>query len=269
MFISKDLYIYKQIQSLNITQEIEDFPIEVHGVKSTGGLKSALIIYLLAKEIQVNQYKQSIRPLISVIEGKGYQELKTEQVVDWIRQQFPDVEFLEPMRTICANDYDIETDQWTKRKAEVDPVLDLSRKAFFPKGHERTPQGFQHRLVDTVWTGESARASVEDVAVFLANVDETYHLEDRGFDDEPVQDGRFFNPFINLTTLDIIKLYKEHGLEETLLPLTYSCDEWSNDYTKPCGVCSNCLEREWAITSVFPPEPHTTLESALANYNMG
>ena len=128
---------------------------------------------------------------------------------------------------------------------------------------------FQHRLVDTVWTGESARASVEDVAVFLANVDETYHLEDRGFDDEPVQDGRFFNPFINLTTLDIIKLYKEHGLEETLLPLTYSCDEWSNDYTKPCGVCSNCLEREWAITSVFPLEPHTTLESALANYNMG
>ena len=55
MLISKDLYIYKQIQSLNITQEIENFPIEVHGVKSTGGLKSALIIYLLAKEIQVNQ----------------------------------------------------------------------------------------------------------------------------------------------------------------------------------------------------------------------
>ena len=112
MLISKDLYIYKQIQSLNITQEIENFPIEVHGVKSTGGLKSALIIYLLAKEIQVNQYKQSIRPLISVIEGKGYQQLKTEQVIDWIGKQFPDVEFLEPMKTICANDYDIETEQY-------------------------------------------------------------------------------------------------------------------------------------------------------------
>ena len=139
MLISKDLYIYKQIQSLNITQEIENFPIEVHGVKSTGGLKSALIIYLLAKEIQVNQYKQSIRPLISVIEGKGYQQLKTEQVIDWIGKQFPDVEFLEPMKTICANDYDIETEQWTRRIAEVDPILDLSRKAFFPKGHEKTP----------------------------------------------------------------------------------------------------------------------------------
>ncbi len=267
MLISKELYIYKQIQSLDITQELDDFPISIHGVKTTGGLKSALVLYLLAREIQVSQYKQSIRPLVSVVEGKGYQLIKTEQIIKWVSNQFPDVEFLEPVRTIYANNYDIDTDSWTSKQHEVNPIDDLSRKAFFPQGHENTPKGFNQRLVDVVWTGDSARASEEEVESF--NTDDSYHLEARGFELEQVQDGRFFNPFINLTTLEIISLYKEHELGDSLLPLTYSCNVWQSDFQSPCGRCSNCLEREWAINNVYPPEPHSTLESALENYNIG
>lgn len=49
-----------------------------------------------------------------------------------------------------------------------------------------------------------------------------------------------YAPFVNLNKQDIVNLYKENGLDKTLLPLTQSC--WTDP---PCGDCWHCFERNW------------------------
>lgn len=51
-------------------------------------------------------------------------------------------------------------------------------------------------------------------------------------------------PYTNHNKRDLAQLYREHGLMDTLFPLTRSCGEPGLDH---CGACWSCEERLWAF----------------------
>jgi 7-cyano-7-deazaguanine synthase in queuosine biosynthesis len=54
-----------------------------------------------------------------------------------------------------------------------------------------------------------------------------------------------FCPLTNLNKQDIVKIYCEQGIIDTVFPLTKSC---SSDYgSNPCGTCWFCGERSWGL----------------------
>jgi len=253
---------------IDIQQELDGYPLVNHGIKLTGGFKSSLIVYLIAKEIHENNAKGTITPLCTVVQGMSYQRIKAEEVIRWISKQFPSVEFKTMISNTQTNNYDVELELWTNNKNDINKVNDLSKLGFFPKGNEGKPEGFQHRLIDSVWSGDSARVSKEVEASFLLDDDE-YHLTHRGFEEQEVQDYRAFTPFINLNSKDILDLYKEHDIQDSLLPLTYNCSTFKDSFDEPCGRCPECQERMWANNIVNPPAPNDTLEQALRDYPIG
>lgn len=51
-----------------------------------------------------------------------------------------------------------------------------------------------------------------------------------------------YHPFTNLNKQDIIKIYKDHNIDKSILPLTQSC------WTLPvCNKCWFCIERNWGM----------------------
>lgn len=248
--------------NINLVQEIDDFPLEHIGIKMSGGVKSNLIAYLIAKEIYEKKLKATITPLVTLVEGKSYQELKVPQAVEFIKEQFDTIEFRPIIWNNHAANYDPVTEEWTDRE-QSDKIKDLSRIAYFPKGKENTPEGFYHRSVDCIYTGLYKPCPPE-----VAETIHEYHNRDRGYEDEEVQDYRAFTPFINLTYADIIDLYKQNDIHKTLLPMGFSCNRYQTTFIA-CGECSWCKERDWATKTVIPPSASDSILEALRNYPIG
>jgi hypothetical protein len=55
-----------------------------------------------------------------------------------------------------------------------------------------------------------------------------------------------YKPFFNITKKNIAELYQEHGLLDSLFPLTRSCED-RNFLQGHCGKCWWCEERLWAF----------------------
>jgi 7-cyano-7-deazaguanine synthase in queuosine biosynthesis len=57
-----------------------------------------------------------------------------------------------------------------------------------------------------------------------------------------------FRPLTNLNKKDIVQLYFEQGILESVFPSTRSCGrEYDVD---PCGTCFFCAERTWGLTQI-------------------
>lgn len=64
--------------------------------------------------------------------------------------------------------------------------------------------------------------------------------------DALILDTRAYVPLYNHNKKDIAKLYRHFGLEQTLLPVTRSCENDSHSVGH-CGACWWCHERVWAF----------------------
>ena len=61
---------------------------------------------------------------------------------------------------------------------------------------------------------------------------------------------KVYNPFINHNKKHIARLYKALGVEDTLFPVTRSCENDSYPDSH-CGNCWWCYERKWAFGRLF------------------
>lgn len=64
----------------------------------------------------------------------------------------------------------------------------------------------------------------------------------------PIVKDDMIQPFTNIDKSVIVSLYKQHGLLDTLFPLTISCE--ATTPPRPCGECWWCKEREWAYATI-------------------
>ena len=99
------------------------------------------------------------------------------------------------------------------------------------------------RAVEDIWLTEGGYVYTGCNKVLYDEISPTVYIPG---DTPPVRGEPFsdihLRPFIDVTKVDIVRLYLEHNVLD-LLKLTNSCGAPN----PPCGGCYFCLERKWAV----------------------
>jgi 7-cyano-7-deazaguanine synthase in queuosine biosynthesis len=199
------------------------------GVGISGGADSAVLLYIIMSNIKQpihiynmwSDYRKSVfkKSVDSVIEACSRLTGNTNYIVHKMQIE-PDesVEFY----------FDMLTDALDKK--EIDIVY-LGITNFPPAevylGFEQQQQSWHNKF----------RSDVVEHPVFGLTIE---HLN---------LDTRAYVPLRNYNKKDIARLYRSLNLEQSLLPVTRSCED--DDHSDShCGKCWWCQERIWAFGSL-------------------
>lgn len=204
-------------------------------VKSSGGADSSILLYMLAK------YRHECNPTISFIiassvnEHLPYQYVHSKKVVEYINSVYP------------MGDY--EHHQRENRGFE-----------YYTSDQNLLTDSLMER-VDKQYMGLTLNPPIEEMKAHNMYDEERVH--DRDPDSEELwplheyeiseNNWRWNRPFARHDKRGIAEFYDTLGVRDTLFPLTRSCEDVTTDFSKHCGVCWFCLEREWGFGELDPP----------------
>lgn len=185
------------------------------GIKMSGGADSSLVAYLIIDHIVREGLDIRVHPIIIVEEEAPFQEIFASTVIDFVerRHRFSFEQKIVRHHAINCDKIktirQVESELRGKLDLIVSGVTQLPNANDFdsPGGPDENRSG----VFPTVW------------------------------------DEWIYTPFVNIDKKEIAKLYQQHGLIETLFPLTRSCVAATTDFSKHCGNCWWCKEREWAF----------------------
>lgn len=185
------------------------------GIKMSGGVDSSLLAFVLVKTIMDNNLNVSLTPIVIVEEASPFQEIFAKQVIDKIEHET----------------------SFKFNKMQVYSCLIGENKILKMRAVENSLVG----QVDIIVSG-TTQYPKDPAFVEPGGPDDNR----RGVFPE-LWDNWIYTPFINLDKRDVAGLYKTYDLLDTLFPLTRSCVSYTTDFTKTCGECWWCKEREWAF----------------------
>lgn len=223
-------------------------------IRLSGGADSALLFYLMCDAwYKIRRTQENVfHPVCVIHEKRPWQSFHAQQVCDFMEETFRiDIK---PLRTKYCKDPGGKPDNPKNKNRYVD---------------------FQEQLIDEIVeeVGETCQVFNGVTANPPAEIGEKYWGSSQVFGDNvwdcrekhrdwEVKDDRKLidddsarsiihcNPFIQSHKGHIAELYRRHGLLDTLLPLTRSCEGWdymTNGFTTECGECWWCFEKEWAF----------------------
>lgn len=213
---------------------IPELTTDIIGLSMSGGADSSLLAYLFAKKIIEDKSKTVIQPFTR-------------------RRPFPQPN---------PKDWNV-----AKSKIIVQKIVELlGANVFLPHYVEEQPDGQndlqtheqeQNHLEDlhkkleklangtfVYYYGVTANPSIEEMIKHDFLTDE--RIKDR--DVRTIK--RDTRPFDLVDKKFIAEIYAKENLLDSLFPLTYSCERFFDDtdgYTKHCGRCWWCKERQWAF----------------------
>ena len=201
----------------------------VIGAKLSGGSDTALLLYLLAKEIQERNLNFSILPYTFL--DKPDRNIVAQMIIDEVKSNFPKVSFEKHFYTGLTIPY---RDVWNESAIKLSKEYDV---VFFTNAVNKSPP------IEIISNKELARMVSSEKA--LRNYD-TKDLEYLGIYDTPE-----YKPFEHVDKRFTAQVYEDLFLLETLFPLTRSClsedVEKTNYHEKPCKECYWCEEKFWAF----------------------
>ena len=193
------------------------------GMKISGGADSAIVLYMLSKYVTENDTGAKIIPITVNHEGKDYQEQFAKQVVAHCKEVFGDI--FEEHQT--ARNYTPDTYASTQQ----DLVESL----------------YENNIIEGHYVGITRNPPNEAMDIIGWNGP----ADDRspGKKLRSTKIGRTcFRPLINIDKKGIAELYNTFDVMDTLFPLTRSCEEFTNDFSKHCETgCWFCKERYWGF----------------------
>ena len=203
------------------------------GVKLSGGSDTALLLYLLAKEIQERNLNFSILPYTFL--DVPDRNIVAQMIIDEVKKNFPRVVFKEHLveknlpKFISKKIY---KELWDKYALKLTQEHDI---VFFTNGVNLPAP-------ESVITHKEIINYLDDAPRNYGTKD----LERLGIYDIPE-----YKPFEHVDKRFTAQVYEDLFLLETLFPLTRSClnkdTEKTNYYEKPCGECYWCEEKFWAF----------------------
>lgn len=228
-------------------------------VDCTGGFKSALLLYLGAKDIFEGGYSTPIIPLVTNrINGSSESrwdrpraEESVRLVVSYINRVFPTVEIRDPL-VINANFW------WLSVPVVRDyNMIDVSEKTLLRHAYNFVLNGFLYDEPDprpgvpgVINLNAQCRTTLpEHRAPYVVD-----KLFETGIHDEigsgirhTLESGAVivWQPFFKLNKQQIVDIANELDIVDELKLLTQNCES-SSPLTKPCGVCYKCKENSWA-----------------------
>lgn len=217
----------------------------------SGGADSSLLLYLLCKHIETNNYKTKIYPItyLRFADSKPWLEKVAVNVYDYLKQIFPDIiqeqlwgfipsEFETVKISVLGND---KLDQeFPSNEMHCDVLCTVRYQEYIMKKYD----------IDYVYSGTTTNPkdfiegepSFRNITVSKENINWAIQ-------------GPAINPFAFVKKNWIMAQYYNMNLHE-LLNLTRSCSadtlilglKWLHNKQIPheCGVCFFCKEKEWA-----------------------
>ena len=215
------------------------FPISTVGVWVSGGADSALMLYLLCKQIVDNKLPIKVQPC-TVDYKRPYQNIgyniafKVKEILDC------DDTILAPQVYNPVGDTVWTPDELKQQFKDINRVNFTNRhiQALYTGTTLNPPvaiqEQFQYGVLQDI---ESVRG--RDV-VKQINKYQVHEIDGETFEFIEIR------PFLETDKQGIGNLYKQHNLMDNLFPLTRSCEDL-NTVTGHCGVCWWCEERLWGF----------------------
>jgi 7-cyano-7-deazaguanine synthase in queuosine biosynthesis len=211
-------------------------PVNTIGVWMSGGADSALLCYLLAKQIKKENLAITIQPI--TIDYKRPFVFKAGPVREKI-EEILDVKHLFEHHIVYNPPGDT---LWTPE--------DLVSQF-----HIRNYEHFRDNKFQVLYSGITTNPPVDIQKTFKYGV--LADVEAKRGADVPKETNRYFvhpdggefweiKPFFELDKKKLAELYKNNNLLDNMFPLTRSCEHVGTVHGH-CGYCWWCNEREWAF----------------------
>ena len=207
-------------------------------VKVSGGLDSAICLYLLCKYVREENSNINVFVLTHNDWKKPYQAKFATKVVEWMKQHFPDVNIVEHIKKQLDHGVDYIEGQSSQKISVL---------------HDLYLQGSK---IDVTISGQNLAPPLEIQQTFISkggNVIGGPNPEDNRneFQDPWKLEWQMYRPIINLDKQQVAELYNMFELDE-LFNLTRSCEnsdpEVTNNFTTHCeNNCWWCYERKWGF----------------------
>lgn len=214
------------------------------GVSLSGGADSALLLYLVAKycpDVAITPYcaHDSLSP-------KNL--WAAEEILYLIKQKLPNSNIGE----LYSFYIDCEDPEWIEKVKDI-PNPDGIKGAGWVKIHIMSyeTKKIPVNLHINGLTANPPREVAEEWG-FLEKCEERRFTRGAPGSIE-TKNGKFYKPFVNIDKKWVAGMYHECGLMEDIYPLTISCvgSSRSTDYfSKPCGKCFWCFEKQWSFGSM-------------------
>jgi hypothetical protein len=214
------------------------------GVQLSGGLDSALLLFLTAKAIEQSNLNIRIQPISVFIPTKVKNIAATDAIIDKVRE-LTGVNFINDGLIFDMPIEETSTIDGKKDQFFVNMIRDLFHNGkinFEFNGNTKNPP----TEARVGWKNDEFRQKNRDNA---SSIYTTSHSA---------------SPHYNMDKGDIINLYIKYDLLDAIAPLTCSCDEnisvvHRNKTTVPCGTCWWCEERKYGFDSNNIDDPATVL----------
>jgi hypothetical protein len=213
-------------------------------IQLSGGLDSALLLYLSTKAIQEQNLDIKIQPITFFIPKKIKNVVVTKSIIEKVKEL-----------TKCnfINDgivFDIPMSESGHENNKKNRFIELTlrdllvngKTDFDLNGNTKNPP----EEIRINWPNDEYRQKNRDAAVSIYT------------------SRRSASPHYGIDKYGIINLYYKYGILESLAPLTCSCDEnvsvlKETQRNVPCKNCWWCLERQWGFDSNKLKDPARTV----------
>jgi len=208
-------------------------------IKLSGGLDSAICLYMLCKYIKEERSDLSVIPITHNDWKKPYQVKWSKKVIAWMKKEFPDVTIHEHETSQLEHGIDYVKGQ------SRDKIKILERLHSEGKTVRVTIHG-QNKMPDSTVCKDWARDSIVNPP---PPSDERDKIQEQW---KP--EWSMFRPIINLDKKEVAEIYEKFNLQDTLFYQTRSCENPSTLLTKDfdihCKHCWWCKEREWGFGKI-------------------
>lgn len=204
------------------------------GIQVSGGLDSALLLYLTAKIIKQRNLNIKIQPIVIDLLVKVDNDVTTTNVINKVRDLLS-VDFIKDKLT-----YTIPEELSTIRRSNIGFI-----------------DGVIRNLIDTDIISAEFNANTKNPPAEIRQNfinDDYYRLKNRDSRTSVYNAELSMSPFALIDKQDIVNLYIKENILDQLSPLTISCNEntrdiEANNLPVPCGQCWWCQERRWGFSS--------------------
>lgn len=220
--------VYEEIKHHHMLIENSQQNIEINipshvkrvGLKISGGADSAIVGYMLSKYVVTERPDIKIIPITVQQVGKNYQLIFAKNVIEFYKKEFGNI-FLEHITDISPTK---ETYAITQEKL-LDHLYKKNHIHFHFSGLTLNPPP---ELIQTTKNDPNFIAPLDRIRTGML---------------KPVYGATQCLPLINIDKRGVAELYNTLRLMDTLFPLTRSCEQFTDDFSKHCKGCWHCAER--------------------------
>jgi len=207
------------------------------GVAVSGGADSAMILWMLCNIITRDKLDIEVSTYRTVHTIRSWQVKYSDQVIKFIKESFPDIKWGKtltesPEDGSIKSYIDSQGCMHRKLRMEHNDMVTYSGVTLNPPAEEGK------KIWRFMWKDRAPNRDWETRDSWLSGTN------------VKMKHGYECKPFCVYDKRAVLAFYKKYNLLDTLLPLTRTCEgwsEWTNNFTTECKQCWWCIERNWAI----------------------